>query len=238
MRREFKGKICPYCSLRVSKTDDHIFAAKFFLERDRLELPKAPCCRVCNGNKSTLEHYLTAVLPFGGRHEQAAENLTTAVPGRLEGNHKLARNISSTMNRAWLKEGDGIYQRTSTMSFDSGKLRGLLVFIGRGLAWHHWGVYLSQTDVVDVMFLTDLQSAVFPTNLRPENFPVTVRGTVGNGTFTYEGMQAREPLNLTVWKVVMYGGILLSDDGESAPAETRSQWWIITGPPEVSRPQR
>lgn len=39
---------------------------------------------------------------------------------------------------AWLREGTGLYQQTSIVDFDGSKLEGLLKFIGRGLAWHHW----------------------------------------------------------------------------------------------------
>ena len=75
MSKRFKGKICAYCSTRPAVTGDHIFARAFFLEDKRDNLPQAPACAECNGLKSTLEHYLTTVLPFGGRHPGASENL-------------------------------------------------------------------------------------------------------------------------------------------------------------------
>ena len=236
MKREFKGQICAYCSVRVSKTDDHVFAAKFFLERHRDKtLPKAPACKPCNGTKCALENYLTAVLPLGGRHEHALENLEVNVPGRVAGNLKLARELSTSTQPAWLKEGDGLYLPTSMMPFDLQKLAMLLKYIGRGLAWYHWRVYVPAHGFVGVLFPADSHSAILPGLLQPDNFPIRISQSIGNDTIRYEGMQASDPATLTVWKVMMYGGVVLGSDKRSGgePSEARSQWWIVTGPPEL-----
>jgi hypothetical protein len=37
----------------------------------RSQIPQVPACIRCNRDKSDLEHYLTAVLLFGGRHANA-----------------------------------------------------------------------------------------------------------------------------------------------------------------------
>ena len=235
VRRKFRGKLCAYCSTAKSKTDDHIFAGKFFLEKDRGDLPKVPCCRPCNGKKAELEHYLISVLGFGGRHEQAVENLLTGIPRRLEKNIKLQRKLMASMEPAWLRQGSGLYQPTSVIDFDGSKLEALLKYIGRGLAWHHWGVYLRPEDCVSVAIPIDLGSAVLQSFINPRNFPVRVTNDLGNGTVIYEGMQGTEPATLTVWRIVMYGGVVLSSNQTPAgrDAQTSSQWWVFTGPPEL-----
>jgi hypothetical protein len=35
---------------------------------------------------------------------------------------------------------------------------------------------------------------------------------LGNGTVVYRGLQARDPAQLTVWTIRMYGGAVLADD--------------------------
>ena len=45
-----------------------MFAREFLLTDRRASFPKLPACETCNNVKSKLEHYLTAVLPFGGQH--------------------------------------------------------------------------------------------------------------------------------------------------------------------------
>jgi hypothetical protein len=102
LRRDFRGALCAYCGTATATSEDHVFAKKFFLERDRDSLPKAPACDGCNNRKSALEGYLTVALPFAGRHAQAVENLTTAVPKRLAGNRRVSRQISSPVR--WLGE--------------------------------------------------------------------------------------------------------------------------------------
>jgi hypothetical protein len=98
MSKKFKGKRCAYCSVRQVVTGDHIFAREFFVLSARADLPQAPICSECNNEKSKLEHYLTAVLPFGGRHAHASENLAVQVPKRLEKNAKLYRHLKAERN--------------------------------------------------------------------------------------------------------------------------------------------
>src|ERR1700722_9395653 len=94
MSKKFKKKTCVYCCGKgISTTGDHVFAREFFLKSRRATLPQVPACAPCNKEKSELEHYLTAVLPFGGRHDDASINLETMVPPRLAKNAKLHRGL-------------------------------------------------------------------------------------------------------------------------------------------------
>ena len=43
-----------------------MIAREFFLPERRAHRPQVPACNACNNTKSLLEHYLMAVLPFGG----------------------------------------------------------------------------------------------------------------------------------------------------------------------------
>src|ERR1700693_690251 len=96
MSKRFKGKTCVYCGAAPSTTTgDHVFAREFFINARRGNLPKVPACEACNHEKSKLEHYLTAVLPFGGRHTDSAQNLSTLVEPRLAKNAKLHSALSA-----------------------------------------------------------------------------------------------------------------------------------------------
>jgi len=140
------------------------------------------------------------------------------------------------MEPAWLREGRGPYQQTSIVDFDGSKLEGLLKFIGRGLAWHHWKLYLRPDDDVSVMFLQDMGSAYFQSLIGSWRNAQRVVENLGNGTIQYVGVQAPEPPELSIWTISMYGGLVLSDDRRKSdgPIESYSVWWVITGPPEVS----
>lgn len=236
MSKKLKGKTCAYCAKATATTDDHVFAKKFFLLEDRHYLPKAPACKACNNAKATFEHYLTAVLPFGGRHPQAVANLQSGVPGRLAKNPRLHKALLGSIEPAWLREGTGLYQQTSVVDFDSSKLEGLLKFVARGLAWHHWKVYLRPDDDVSVMLMPDMGSAYFQNLIGSWRSAQRVDENLGNGTIQYKGVQAPEPPELTVWTISMYGGLVLSDNRRKSdgPMEACSMWWVITGPPELS----
>jgi hypothetical protein len=58
-----------------------------------------PACRPCNTAKADLEHYLATVLPFGGRHADAAANLQDLVPQRLAKNLALKRKLATGMSQ-------------------------------------------------------------------------------------------------------------------------------------------
>jgi len=112
MTKKFKGKLCVYCAERPSESGDHVFAKEFFLLRDRDNLPKVPACKACNEAKSKLEHYLTSVLPFGGRHKSAKTNLETRVPQRLKKNRKLSKQLAEETLTVWSEERGKLWVQT------------------------------------------------------------------------------------------------------------------------------
>jgi hypothetical protein len=163
MSKRFKGKTCVYCGAAPSTTTgDHVFAREFFINVRRGNLPKVPACEACNHEKSKLEHYLTAVLPFGGRHTDSAQNLSTLVEPRLAKNAKLHSALSVGQGRVWSREG------------------GLLV--------------------------------------PAMNANARVSANLGEGTFTYEGVQGTDIPAMSVWLFNVYGGMKLSGDPQ-APHE-------------------
>ena len=235
MSKKYKGKLCAYCAAARSTTEDHVFAREFFLPDAHDNLPKAPACKGCNDRKARLEHYLISVLPFGARHEQAVENLLASVPKRLAKNRKLQRELSSTREPTWLREGSGLYQRTSMLSFDGAKLEELLKYIARGLAWHHWGTFLGPNHFASVMFMPDLLSIHFQEQMHTWSVAQRVVVDLGRGTVQYEGVQLADPLESTVWVISMYGGVMLpiGEISTGADMQTSSRWWVIIGPPQL-----
>jgi hypothetical protein len=216
MRKAYKNKICVYCGQNPSVTDDHIFARGFCLERHRANLPKVPACGKCNGDKSQLEHYLTAVLPFGGQHRASAETLKTLVPPRLKKNAKLDRELKVGYS------GDKIPLRDR-------KIEPLFEFIAKGLLSHHWGIILTPSDCVAAIVVRSeghgLLEHLF-TKLAPRNRVVE---NIADGALVYEGVQAKDHAQLTLWRFLVYGGLQF---GES-PLDSGAKHCVIfavTGP--------
>jgi hypothetical protein len=236
--KRFKGKDCAYCPKVKAKatTDDDVFAREFFTLADRHDLPKAPARQKCNGDKGKFEHYLTATLPFAGRHAQAVENLQGGVLRRLDKSQKLSRELLGSLKPGWIRENGGLYQKTSIMDFDSEKFQGWLKFVGRGLAWHRWNLYPRPADDLSVMLMSDENSAIWAAMTSGWRNARRVVQNLGNGTVEYVGVQAEDPPRLTVWTVRMYGGLVLSDDRHKRDGEMQScgTWWVITGPPELN----
>ncbi len=107
--QKLKGMKCAYCAENTSTTGDHIFAREFFLKEDRDNLPQGPACKECNSRKAALEHYLITVLPLGGRHPRAKENLEANLPRRLAKNVRLHKELGATAKEAWIQDSSGAY---------------------------------------------------------------------------------------------------------------------------------
>ena len=229
---KFDGQICIYCQSRPSTpTGDHVFARKFFLVGRRGNLPKVPACRQCGDEKSRLEHYLTSVLPFGGRHADAHENLVGLVPDRLAKNQRLHRELESGRSRVWTKEPSGLLIQTTTVPIDCEKIEQLFVFIVKALMWHHWQVQLGAESFVDVHLAAGEVARAFA-RLSSLRAKARLKVDVGDGTFIYEGAQGTDNDTISVWDFSIYGGVKLTGD---APGEEISQIRAMTGPKRVQQ---
>lgn len=118
MSKKYKGKVCVYCALDgASSGADHVLAREFFLPERRANLPKVPACGECNDRKSELEHYLTAVLPFGGNHPDSTALLSAGVPKRLAKNPKLHQTMVAGFQAVELMEGGASLQEGVPLDF-------------------------------------------------------------------------------------------------------------------------
>lgn len=234
MSKKFKNKVCVYCAKSPSTGADHVFAREFFLVKDRSGLPKVPACGPCNRKKSELEHYATSVLPFGGRHATARINLETLVLKRLEKNSTLCRTMNQGLRRAWVRESDGLIIPTTTLPVDSGHLANLVALIAKGLIWHHWQTYLTSDHFVDVKKLTPAGERFFDEKFFSPRSRDRVNKSFGSGTFCYEGVQAVDCMEITVWRFTMFGGVWLGGDAQ-APNEISSKVGVMTGPIAIYR---
>jgi hypothetical protein len=228
--KKYRDKVCVYCADAPSITADHIIARQFFLSNRRANLPKVPACERCNRQKSELEHYLTAVLPFGGRHPDATTNLETMVSKRLLKNHRLRNTLVLGLKQSTARhpDEDSLAQTSVAVPIDSVQLRRLFVLITKGLVWYHWQTILGPGYSVRAEAISEVWAKrygqFFGMKARDH-----VRSNLGEGTFCYEGLQAEEPRELTIWRFSIYGGACLSGDPK-APATTSSQVLAITGP--------
>ncbi len=179
--KKYKGKPCVYCVDALSEDGDHIFSRKFFKIERRDNLPKVPACKVCNNNKSQLELYLAAVMPFGAKHVDAETQLFEETPKRLKKNIPLWRKIENEHNIF----DDGFF----TIPFDSEKYTELFTYIVKGLIFHHFNVLHQKDELIAAMLPTQVaMDEVF--NFYLSHNSNRVHGNLGSGTIKYEGIRA------------------------------------------------
>lgn len=205
--KSYKGKTCVYCGVpKISNTGDHVLALQFVLERHRGKMPKVPACDGCNGEKSKLEHHLTAVLPIAARHADAAEFSATMVPKRLDKNSALRRSVEHTAVPRWVPAPSGLLVPTSVVLVDADALLPWSAMVVKGLVWHHWKIIVSdQYEVVPALCHGE-EAAVMEYGLarRGEEIPET---TIGGGALSYQAQGVPGYLPESIWRLQMYGGV-------------------------------
>ena len=230
--KKFKGKRCVYCASTPSTTADHVFAREFFLPGTPYSPVKVPACAGCNNEKARLEHYLTAVLPFGGRHVDASENLSAMVPKRLARNVRLHNILAKHAETVWVKETGELLVPTATLPVDFGKIEQLFKFIVKGVAWNHFGILFTNENFLVVLALSKAGEHVFGQRFFTRNVGARVANDLGNGTFMYEGVQGTDSTSITAWRFAIYGGLSLGGDPRM-PHEGSSVIGAFTGPTRV-----
>ncbi len=223
MPRGFQNQPCAYCVSGLSTaTGDHVFARNFFSEEQRGNLPKVPACVPCNNAKSTLEHYLASVLPFGGLHADAHEALNR-VGGRLARNVRLHRELA---------EG----AQDGAIPFRGEALTNFMAFVVRGLLCYHWNARFGDEHGVRVIHPTLAAEEAFERYLRG-NPRRRVDENLGNGTVRYVGLQIADYDQLSLWKIRMYGGVQCSS-GEAGATDSSTSVIALTATQEfLARPR-
>lgn len=229
MSKLYKSKTCAYCGkLGVSQTGDHVVARALVAEALRGEIPIVPACLACNGKKAELEHYAATVIPFGGRHEGASVSLERDLPRRLAKNQRLRRELASGQLRVWSEES-GLLVPSLTIPIDGERLEELVGYIVKGLMFHHWGVALASDCSVEAYSLTQRGEQTFDRHLAM-NAAQRVSGDIGQGAFTYRGLQAVDNANISMWEVSLFGGFKTFGYDE---LNSSTKYGVMTGPVAV-----
>lgn len=209
MSKKYQGKRCVYCGAQESTSADHVFARSLFLKRHRSGLPQVPACEPCNRDKALLEHYLTALLPFGGRHETAHERLLTDVGQRLSKNRALHSRLRQGERRVFSKEGELILP-VMAMPVDAVSVLRWCDYVAKGLAAYHWQCVLGMDCSVGSISLTAAGEREFD-RIMTTYASGAVRKDLGAGTVVYEGAALAFKPHASIWRISLYGGVRFTD---------------------------
>lgn len=221
MRRSFSSKLCVYCRLRPADSADHIFSRKFFQVAHRDNLPQVPSCTRCNGQKSALETYLTAVLPMGTRLPSGPD---PAVERRLQNNLKLVRELSEADGGGTVFP-DGLLGVRTAFKFRFRYLEEYLGMTSAALAFHHFKRPIAEGYGVSFFDLTDSQ-ADHMEQMFHLNCSARVERDLGEGAIRYRGIQAVDDPDLTVWQYQLFGGARLGYS-ERIDSESTSRVFMV-----------
>ncbi|HLM79420.1 MAG TPA: hypothetical protein VK302_02210 [Terriglobales bacterium] len=161
------------------------------------------------------------VFPFGARHPDATINLRTMVPPRLAKNAKRRAELAKAFEESGGK----------TLPIDYARLNKLFTMIARGLAWHHWKVLLGLGFSATAGTFHDSGWDFFRQVIASWNTPNHVAESLGNGTFSYEGSQAADVPQMTIWRFSLYGPVILAGDPKT-PGPV-SLFVAVTGPDAI-----
>lgn len=222
MSKKYKGKTCVYCSQNLSTGPDHVVARQFFPQGQRPDIPKVPACDTCNGRKSELEAYLTALLPFGAMHPAGQIVLNEDVARRLNKNRRLARELNFLAGYSWDENNAGVIVPSLELPVEESLLEELFSMICQGLLFYHFDAFIGTDHFVKVGALTEYGEDKF----KREHFPTTegkVWDDLGPGTFQYVGKQGVDYPELSMWLMRFYAGVVFKDKG----GPSRSMCFIV-----------
>ncbi|HNG04675.1 MAG TPA: hypothetical protein PLQ71_22525 [Nitrospira sp.] len=174
---------------------------------------------------------MTAVLPFGGRHPDATENLSKLVPPRLAENARLHRELEAKRGTVWSLE-DGLVRQATTIPIEPERILELFQYVARALVWFHWKVYFGSEHDSEVLMLTRYGKAYFD-RLFAMRAAQRITHSVGNKTFEYAGVQGVDIPQISVWRFRMYGGMVFAGD-PAVPNEVSNEIGVLTGPKRIT----
>lgn len=206
MSKKFKDKPCVYCESGVStSTGDHVFPRALFLENRRKDLPKVPCCKNCNDEKSKLELYITSILPLGGRHIDALQNLTILAKPRLDKNLDLKNKTCKSQQYYYLPNEHGILEPCLAINIDYKKIIKFFEYITKALTFIHFKIKLNHDFIIHVYF----EHNQFESWLK-NKYKNKIEEDLGSGTISYKAIQANDNDCLLAWEYIIYGGLSFS----------------------------
>lgn len=206
MSKKFKGKSCVYCESGTSTTTgDHVFPRALFLENRRKNLPKVPCCKKCNYEKSQIELYITSILPLGGHHADALLNLSNHAKPRLDKNLSLKEKTRKSKTYSYFTNEYGILEPSFTISIDSAKIIKFFEYVTKALTFIHFKFKLNDDFIINVYF----EHNQFENWLK-NKYKNKIEENLGNGTITYKAIQANDNECLLAWEYIIYGGLSFS----------------------------
>ena len=105
-------------------------------------------------------------------------------------------------------------------------------FIVKGLSNYYWDVYLDDDVSIEVMALASAGEDFFQKTFFSLNSKAHVVKDLGENTFWYEGAQAVDCPQITIWRFSIYNGLKLAGDPK-ASEETTSLFGAFSGPKHI-----
>jgi hypothetical protein len=149
--KKFRNKPCIYCG-GMSSSAEHILPRAFFFDEERPYLPKEPACKGCNGAKSELDAYASVMFPLcGNTTSERTNRRIDMLASRLD---KAPRKTLEAVfgARPALIKRNGILQVGRKVDFQIERVRELISYIARGLAFHHWGLLYPFPEFMDIFY--------------------------------------------------------------------------------------
>lgn len=223
-----RGQKCAYCGIRAStRQGDHVLCRSFVLEEHRANLPKVPCCDVCNSRKAKLEQKLASILPLGSTLDDALLHFPK-LSRRLEQNQKLAAHLKEGAKNVWHPRE---YTRTSGFPLDGEGLLNLGNLISRGLLYFYFRQRVTFLSQDRSFFLTPAEDALFWARTFGSHQGERRSDSLGGGVLRFDGLFGRKAPLVSFWRLSFFGGMIVADHNE---ADGTLEWgnvhWTIIAP--------
>lgn len=128
---------------------------------------------------------------------------------------------------------NGATNPATTIPVETVKFEEYFRYVVRGLANYHWSAFLPTACKIEIWAFTASGSRHFSNNVFRLNSENHVFNNLGVGTVIYEGKQAVDLEQMTIWSFHFYGGIMLGGDPERSEYTSR-EIGAISRPAELN----
>jgi hypothetical protein len=212
MSKKYKGSLCVYCGINPSDSADHIISKSIFYDPKKVDIPQVPACSDCNNKKAKIEHTLSAVLPFGGRHLLAKEHLRQSkIRRRLARNIPLQRRVKKALEKGarLTSENESLPMK---LPEELKMLKEYLIYVVKGLSYFHWQLYLVGNVKIEVDFLTEKGRRFYEDTYFKMKWLEKAEKVLEHNTIKYTGIRGCD--KSTVWLFSLYGGLQVRNSSD------------------------
>lgn len=175
-------------------------------------IPLVPACSQCDDEKSRLENYLVESTTLEQENVKVDQYFSTDF-NDYSGSTPQADSIAGpALLMASMSEQTMDFEQELGDQTEIAKLEKLIGYIGFGLIWHHWQLYLPLDKIFKVFTPSTYSIEILDKIIRRLTPSRVVQVDLGENVINYTGMISEMDEGISIWAIHLLEGISITDE--------------------------